>query len=150
MSIFNKKIIEDLFYKKGNENQKKCLEENSAENEWIWVDGYKGTDKNMQCRNFQFELGITYKEEKAETCSSGFHLCLCLNDVMEYYNFDFKNRFLFKLNSFNFWISLLILDFCIKSFEFSSFINFFFKFIFLNFSLKKFDFPPKYNLSSFI
>ena len=21
------------------------------EEEWVWVDGYKGTDKNMQCKN---------------------------------------------------------------------------------------------------
>ena len=30
---------------------------------WIWVEGYKGTDPEMKCRDFQFELGEEYTEK---------------------------------------------------------------------------------------
>ena len=46
---------------------------------------YKGFDKNMQCRGFQYEEGKTYETDKAELCNSGFHACECPLDVMRYY-----------------------------------------------------------------
>ena len=46
---------------------------------------YKGFDKNMQCRGFQFEEGKTYEEKKAKLCESGFHACLNPLDCMGYY-----------------------------------------------------------------
>jgi len=40
------------------------------------VKGYKATDKNMQCRGFQFELGKWYKHDgEIAMCESGFHFC---------------------------------------------------------------------------
>ena len=36
---------------------------------------YKGTDKDMKCRGFQFELGKEYVEEEAILCEKGFHGC---------------------------------------------------------------------------
>lgn len=39
--------------------------------------GYKGFDKNLQCRGFQYEVGKTYElgDKKLEMCSNGFHFC---------------------------------------------------------------------------
>ena len=47
---------------------------------------YKGTDKDMKCRGFQFELGKEYVEEEAELCNKGFHGCEYPLDVFAYYN----------------------------------------------------------------
>ena len=36
---------------------------------------YKGFNKDMTCRGFQFEEGKEYHEENASLCNSGFHAC---------------------------------------------------------------------------
>lgn len=46
---------------------------------------YKGTDKDMKCRGFQFDLGKEYVEEEAELCVKGFHGCEYPLDVFSYY-----------------------------------------------------------------
>nr|DAO14676.1 MAG TPA: hypothetical protein [Caudoviricetes sp.] len=46
---------------------------------------YKGFDKDMKCRGFQFAEGETYHEDKAELCNSGFHACTMPLDVLGYY-----------------------------------------------------------------
>lgn len=46
---------------------------------------YKGFDKNMRCRGFQFEEGKTYEEERAELCKAGFHACENPIDVFRHY-----------------------------------------------------------------
>ena len=46
---------------------------------------YKGTDKNMKCRGFQFDLGKKYVEEEAKLCNKGFHGCEYPLDVFSYY-----------------------------------------------------------------
>ena len=57
------------------------------------IKGYKVTDNNGRCRDFQFELGKTYEhKEKVILCQSGFHFCLKLNDCFNYYDFDSRNR----------------------------------------------------------
>ena len=47
---------------------------------------YKGFNKDMTCRGFQYEEGKTYHEDKAELCESGFHACLNPLDCLSYYN----------------------------------------------------------------
>ena len=46
---------------------------------------YKGTNKEMKCRDFQFELGKEYVEEEAKLCDKGFHGCEYPLDVFAHY-----------------------------------------------------------------
>ena len=46
---------------------------------------YKGFDKDLECRDFQYEIGKTYEEPTADLCNSGFHACEYPLDVFEYY-----------------------------------------------------------------
>ena len=46
---------------------------------------YKGTDKDMKCRGFQFDLGKEYVEEEAKLCDKGFHGCEYPLDVFAHY-----------------------------------------------------------------
>ena len=46
---------------------------------------YKGTDKDMKCRDFQFEIGKEYEEAEAKLCEKGFHGCEYPLDVFAHY-----------------------------------------------------------------
>ena len=46
---------------------------------------YKGFNKDMTCRGFQFEESKTYEEKEAKLCEKGFHACLNPIDVFKYY-----------------------------------------------------------------
>ncbi|HDK7194899.1 TPA: hypothetical protein PTV74_003206 [Clostridium botulinum] len=84
-----------------DENNYKQIEHDEEDNnekedteEWIWVEGYKGTDKDMKCRDFQYELSRTFKHDgEVELCESGFHFCLQLKDVFYYYQLNANNKF---------------------------------------------------------
>ena len=47
--------------------------------------GYKGFDKDMKCKDFQYEQGKEYKTELAKLCNEGFHFCEYPLDVFAYY-----------------------------------------------------------------
>ena len=46
---------------------------------------YKGFNKDLTCRGFQYEIGKTYEEPKAVLCECGFHACKEVLDVFSYY-----------------------------------------------------------------
>ena len=55
---------------------------------------YKGTDKDMKCRGFQYELGVTVMSDDAIRCGGkGFHSCEAPFDVLRYYPNKDGNRF---------------------------------------------------------
>ena len=47
---------------------------------------YKGFNKDMTCRGFQFKEGETYEEQEAKLCKKGFHACENPLDCWGYYN----------------------------------------------------------------
>ena len=47
---------------------------------------YKGFDKDLKCRGFQYEIGKEYEEKTADICHKGFHACENPMDVFGYYN----------------------------------------------------------------
>ena len=46
---------------------------------------YKGFNKNLQCRGFQYEVGKEYTEPTAKACERGFHACENALDCFGYY-----------------------------------------------------------------
>lgn len=65
--------------------------------EYIWVKGFKGTDKDMCCQDdYQYELGKQFDlDEDVEpmVCSKGFHFCKELKSVFRHYKIGDGNRF---------------------------------------------------------
>lgn len=102
MNIFKKAIKEIKKTDEAIESLKETPETTpEPEEEWIWVEGYKGTDKDMKCRDFQYGLGIQYdmpEDQEIQECVCGFHLCLYLRDVFDYYGVGCGNRF-FKVKA---------------------------------------------------
>lgn len=48
---------------------------------------YKGFNKDLQCRDYQFAIGETYHHEgEVEVCGSGFHACECPFAVFGHYS----------------------------------------------------------------
>lgn len=51
---------------------------------------YKAFNANLTCRDFQYEEGKTYEnEDTIKLCEQGFHACLNLADVFNYYYGEF-------------------------------------------------------------
>lgn len=54
---------------------------------------YKAFNKDLTCRDFQYEIGKTYKmKEKPIVCDRGFHACTKLDDVFNYYTWGKETR----------------------------------------------------------
>ena len=84
--IGNKYLVDDRFFE-------------AIEQEWIWVDAYKGTDANMCCKGKQYGMGIedTYGD-KVVLGKKGYHVCTDLKHCFKTYDYNFSNRF-FKVRA---------------------------------------------------
>ena len=49
------------------------------------IKSFKAFDKDMKCREFQYEVGKTYEESESKACSKGFHGCENPFAVLSYY-----------------------------------------------------------------
>lgn len=101
MGIFKKKM-ETIDNNSGLANVVEPIEpkkETIMEEDWVWIEGYKATNKDMKCRGFQFELGKMFTYEGTLVgCKSGFHLCPELKDCFDYYEIGHGNRY-FKVRA---------------------------------------------------
>ena len=50
------------------------------------IKSFKGFNKDMTCRGFQYEEGKEYETDKAVACKEGFHACEYPLDCLGYYN----------------------------------------------------------------
>ena len=50
------------------------------------IKSYKGFNKDMTCRDFQYKEGGEYEEKQADVCNSGFHACEYPLDCFYYYS----------------------------------------------------------------
>ena len=57
------------------------------------IKAYKGFDKDLKCRGFQYEIGKEFEEPQARLCNKGFHACLYPLDVLGYYPPTENNRY---------------------------------------------------------
>ena len=92
-SVATNAPIKDNIMQEDITNAIKTLEEE----EYIWVKGFKGTDKDMRCKgDYQYELGKQFDLDanvEPVTCSKGFHFCKDLESVFRYYKIGDGNRF---------------------------------------------------------
>ena len=55
--------------------------------------GYKGFDKDLKCKDKQYEIGRTEHEDAAKLCKAGMHFCTNPHDIFGYYPAGEGNRF---------------------------------------------------------
>ena len=59
----------------------------------IEVIAYKGIESKIACGGFEYEIGETYKTDKAELWKCGFHACLNPLHVLGYYSQEEGSRY---------------------------------------------------------
>lgn len=86
MGFFHKKDVDKAQEESTNINMN-ISEETEPEN-WVWVDGYKCTDKNMRgYNNFQYELNKQFNcDGKIKVGCNGFHFCKNIKDLCYFGN----------------------------------------------------------------
>ena len=60
------------------------------------IKAYKGFDKNLKCRGFQYEIGKEYELPEGQhpsACNNGFHACPNPNDLFAFYSPNEGNRY---------------------------------------------------------
>ena len=57
------------------------------------VIAYKGFNKDLTCRGFQYEIGKEYEEKEVSVCERGFHACENPFDVLDFYGDVLNHRF---------------------------------------------------------
>ena len=71
----------------------------AVEQEYIWVDAYKGTDANMVCKGKQYRMNVEdHYGSKVALGKKGYHVCTELKHVFKDYDYNFSNRF-FKVKA---------------------------------------------------
>ena len=92
--------VESKITKEEEQKDEPKSESIDIKNTWVWIEGYKGTDRDMKCQGFQYEIGKTYRmpRESVDECRTGYHMCLNMNDVTDYYAIGSGNRY-FKVRA---------------------------------------------------
>jgi hypothetical protein len=71
----------------------------AVEQDWIWVDAYKGTDANMVCKGKQYRMNVEDNYNgKVALGSKGYHVATDLKHCFNTYDYNFRNRF-FKVKA---------------------------------------------------
>ena len=66
----------------------------AVEQEWIWVDAYKGTDARMVCKGKQYRMNVEDNYNgKVALGTKGYHVCTDLKHCFKEYDYNFSNRF---------------------------------------------------------
>ena len=62
--------------------------------------GYKGFNKDMTCRGFQYEVGKEYEHKGSiKLCDRGFHFCKKIGDVQNFYDITGENYILCEIEA---------------------------------------------------
>ena len=98
MGLFKPKpiVLEAVHHYDDRGNEYTTIEEVP---EYIWVEGYKGTDADMMCRGQQYKLNTKYViAGDPVKCANGYHFCKEINYVFDHYKWNFSNRY-FKVKA---------------------------------------------------